>query len=105
MTMFQKRVKELMERDNISQRKLAELSKISESSISRYLSGELTPRTDILINISKVFGVTTSYLVGEDNNQNSNDAYEETYYVVNRNKSKLSEQQKTELMKILFGGK
>lgn len=102
---FKERVKELMERDNISQRELASLSGISESSISRYLSGDLKPRMDILTNIAKVFGVSSSYLVGEEDETNNSNVYEETLCVVTRNKSKLNDQQKMEIIKILFGGK
>lgn len=106
MSVFTKKVKELMDDKKISQKDLASLSGISESSISRYLSGSLKPRMDILANIAKVFGVSTSYLLGEDVNQiNKGNAYEETICVVTRNKSKLSDQQKAELIKILFGGK
>lgn len=60
---------------------------------------------DILANIAKVFGVPTSYLLGEDELVNNVDSYEETLCVVMRNKSKLNDQQKTELIKLLFGGK
>ncbi len=105
MKEFQNRVKKLMERDNLSQRELAVRSGISESSISRYLSGELKPRMDILANIAKVFGVTTSYLMGEERISKDIDAYEETLCVVTRNKTKLNDQQKAKLVKILFGGK
>ena len=106
MSEFIKRVKELMERDHISQKELAKLSGISESSISRYLSGSKEPRMDILTNISKVFNVTTSYLLGEiENAPQFFDAYEETLAVVMRNKKKLDDQQKAELIKVLFGGK
>ena len=105
MNEFQNRVKKLMERDGISQRELAAQSGISESSISRYLSGELQPRMDILTNIAKVFGVTSSYLLGEEENLKEVDAFDETMCVVTRNKSKLNDQQKAELIKILFGGK
>jgi len=105
MQEFQIRVKKLMNEKNISQRELANLSGISESSISRYLSGDLKPRMDILSNISKVFGVSSSYLLGEEEIKLKADAYEETLCVVTRNKAKLTEQQKTEIIKILFGGK
>lgn len=105
MKKFDERVKELMIRDNLSQKELAKLSGISESSISRYLSGELKPRMDILTNIAKVFNVSSSYLVGEDDQLNNVDAFEETLCVVTRNKSKMSDQQKAEIVKILFGGK
>ena len=106
MSEFTERVKELMERDHISQKELAKLSGISESSISRYLSGSKEPRMDILSNIAKVFGVTTSYLLGEiEGEPQFTDAYEETLAVVMRNKKKLDDQQKAELIKVLFGGK
>lgn len=105
MSEFQKRVKELMERDSISQKELSNLSGISESSVSRYLSGDMKPRMDILANIAKAFGVTTSYLLGEDNTTKVADAYQETLCVVTRNKAKLDDKQKAELIKILFGGK
>lgn len=105
MNEFKERVKTLMERDGISQKELANLSGISEASVSRYLSGDLKPRMDILTNIAKVFNVTTSYLVGEDDNLRESNAYEETLCVVTRNKSKLNDEQKAELIKVLFGGK
>lgn len=105
MKEFKERVKRLMERDNISQKELAKLSGISEASVSRYLSGDLRPRMDILANIAKVFNVSTSYLVGEMDNAVQPDAYEETLCVVTRNKSKLDDAQKAEIIKVLFGGK
>lgn len=105
MKEFRERVKCLMKRDDISQKELAKLSGISEASVSRYLSGDLRPRMDILANIAKVFNVSTSYLVGEDDNAIQSNAYEETLCVVTRNKSKLDDAQKAEIIKVLFGGK
>ena len=95
-----------MRKEGISQKELAKISGISESSISRYLSGELEPRLDILSNISRALGTTVSFLVGEDNDSLTKQApFDETLSVVTRNKSKLSDKQKAELTKILFGGK
>ena len=105
MSVFTERLNEFMNRDSLSQKKLAELSGISESSISRYVSGSLEPRMDILTNIAKAFGVSTSYLTGEDATSDNNDPYKETICIVTRNKSKLTDEQKAELIKILFGGK
>lgn len=85
---------------------MSTLSGISESSICRYLSGSSEPRLDIVTNIAKVFNTTTSYLLGEDNCSPKHlDAYEETLTIVMRNKKKLNDQQKAELVKALFGGK
>lgn len=106
MSEFTIRVKELMERSQLSQKDLARLSGISESSISRYLSGSKEPRMDILTNIAKALNTSTSYLLGEDGTVlKFDDAYEETLAVVMRNKKKLDAQQKAELIKILFGEK
>ena len=106
MTEFTRRTKQLMKDNGISQKELAALSGISESSISRYLSGELEPRMDILSNIARVLGTTSSYLLGEDGRLVSEQApFAETVCVVTRNKSKLTDQEKAELIKILFGGK
>lgn len=102
---FKERVKSLMDYNKLSQKELANLSGISEASISRYLSGDLKPRMDILTNIAKVLNVSVAYLIGEDEKKSESDAYEETLCVVTRNKSKLDDAQKAELIKILFGGK
>lgn len=106
MSEFTKLVKDLMDRDKLSQKELANLTGISESSISRYISGALKPRMDVLAKISKVFGVSTSYLIGEERNEYiPHDAFEETLCIVTRNKSKLDDNQKAEIIKVLFGGK
>ncbi len=105
MSTFTDRVKELMKRDKISQKQLSQLSGISESSISRYISGSFEPRMDVLSNIAKVFNVTTSYLLGEESTLKEKNAYEETVCVVTRNQSQLTDQQKADLIKVLFKGK
>lgn len=105
MSTFSNKVKELMIRDNISQKELSALSKISESSISRYLSDSLEPRLDVITNIAKVFNVPISYLMEEGDGLKIVNAFDETLCVVTRNKEKLTDQQKAELIKILFGNK
>lgn len=105
MEIFCERIRELMDRDGISQKELANLSGVSEASLSRYLSGSLEPRIDILRNIAKVFNVSISYLTGENKEDNNENPYRETLCVVTRNKSKLTDEEKTELIRVLFGGK
>lgn len=105
MTNFIERVQKLMERDNISQKQLSVLSHISEPSLSRYLSGKTEPRMDIVVNIARVFGVPSSYLLGETDSLESEDVFEETYRIVARNKSKLDDRQKAAIIKMLFGEK
>lgn len=102
MDKFIGRVQQLMERDKISQKQLSELSHISEPSISRYLSGKIEPRMDIVVNIAKVFDVPSSYLLGETDSVKSGDVFEETYKIVARNRSKLDDGQKAAIIKALF---
>ena len=106
MSKFTERTKGLMTEKSVTQKELAKVTGISESSISRYLSGELNPRMDILSNISRALGTTVSYLMGEDGKPNATqNPFTETLCVVTRNKSKLSDKEKAELIKVLFGGK
>jgi len=104
MKLFVKRVQELMRKDKISQKELSTLSGISESSISRYLSGSIEPRMDIVINIAKVFNVPVNYFLDENSCKAQNiDAYKETISIVTRNKTKLNDKEKAEIIKALFG--
>ena len=106
MSKFTERTKGLMTEKSVTQKELAKVTGISESSISRYLSGELEPRMDILSNISRALGTTVSYLMGEDGKPSATqNPFTETLCVITRNKSKLSDKEKAELIKVLFGGK
>ena len=100
---FGEKVKKLMDEAGMSQKTLARESGISESSICRYLSGELKPRMDVASNIAKALGVTTSYLLGEEEGLPARDSFKETVSIVTRNRKKLSAAQKAEIIKILFG--
>lgn len=105
MSLFTERLKKLMNENNVSQKDLAIKSKISEASISRYLNGTLEPRIDILVNISKVFGVKTSYLLGEDYIEDNLTPIEQVCTVVTRNKNKLNAEEKAKIVQVLFGEK
>ena len=61
---FVKRLQQLLEKNDISQRELAKKVGVSEVTISRYMSGERNPRIEIARKIAEVFGVTTDYLLG-----------------------------------------
>ena len=68
--MFREKVKELMNQESITQKQLSELSGITEASISRYLTGERTPRIDIIINFAKALKVDPDYLIRNDEELN-----------------------------------
>ncbi len=103
MSIFQERVKELMIRENINQKELSKQSGISEASLSRYLKGTTTPRMDVLINIANVFKVDVNTLTDPTILQlNGNSAFEQTYSLVTRNKSKLTDDQKKKIIMALI---
>ena len=62
---WQEKVKNVMKEKNITQKQLSKLSGIAESSISRYLNGEKSVRTDIIINFAKALDVTADYLLSD----------------------------------------
>ena len=101
---FISRTNELLKQKGLSQKQLAKMSNITESSLSRYLSGILVPRIDVIRNIALALGVSVSYLVGDTYDSSLLvSPYQETYRVVARNKSNLSDEEKIELIKLLFG--
>lgn len=106
MESFGERVTNLLREKRMTQKDLAKLSNITEASLSRYISGILTPRIDVINNIAIALDVSPSYLLGEiDQIKRNESAYQETYRVVARNKGSLTKEEKTELIELLFGGK
>lgn len=104
MSVFQERIKELMIRQNINQKQLSALSGVSEASLSRYLKGTSKPRIDVLVNIANAFQVDVNTLTEPTNSQLSgNEAFEQTYSLVTRNKAKLTEDQKSKIIMALIG--
>ena len=102
---FEEKVKDLMNSSGMSQKELSKKSKVSEASLSRYLSGSLKPRIDVISNIARVFCLTASDLIQSDDNlKNDFNVYDETISVVTRNRKKLTNEEKAEIVKALFGG-
>ncbi|MBO8427170.1 MAG: helix-turn-helix transcriptional regulator [Firmicutes bacterium] len=94
------RIKFCMKEKNINQKQLSLLTNITESSISKYLNDERTPRIDVLVNIAKALGVTTDYLLGEEKKENLNLA--NIKLVLARGKKSLTEEEKIELIKFIL---
>lgn len=61
---FPERLKELRIEKNLSQRALAKDLGVSQAAVARWESGLQTPNIDILILVSKYFGVTADFLIG-----------------------------------------
>ena len=99
---WQEKVKELMKNQGINQKKLSQLSGITEASISRYLKGERTARLDIIINFAKALNVTTDYLLNDDEETDLK-PYQEIATAIARNGNSLTAEEKNQLIALILG--
>lgn len=95
---FAGRVKELMEKNRYSQKKLCELCGITEAAFSRYMTSDRLPKTEILANIANILHTTSDYLTGNDTNY----GYEQLEVLLASSKDNLSLNQKKKLVEILM---
>lgn len=68
MLLLPQRIKELRKNRRLSQLALGEVVGVTQQSIARWESGQVTPGADILYELSKYFGVSSDYLLGFTNN-------------------------------------
>ena len=96
--MFKEKIKELMNSRNVSQRELANAINITESAMSRYISGERKPRVDILTKLARYFDVSIEELIGVENEISD---FMELRGLVARSASSLTNDEIKELLNIL----
>lgn len=70
MEKFIKRLTELLEKNNMSQRELSQKIYVQEATISRYIHGERNPTSEILSRIADALNTTSDYLLGKTENAN-----------------------------------
>lgn len=99
---WQEKVKMLMEQQGLTQKKLSQLSGITEPSVSRYLKGEREARLDVILNFAKALGVTTEYLLNEDG-QTELEPYTEIATAIARNGGLLTAEEKNRLIALILG--
>ena len=98
---WDEKVKMLMKKIGINQKQLSLLSGITESSISRYLSGGKTPRMDIIVNVARALGVSPDYFLEEEDRCES--AYTAISTAIARKGSELTPEEKNKLILLLLG--
>lgn len=64
--LFQRRLKEAMKREKVTQKALAEKVGVAQSAISAYLNGQRYPKIKTLREIARVLSVEPTYLLGMD---------------------------------------
>ncbi len=83
--MFSEKLKALRTAKKMSQKDLADKLGVAKSVVSFYESGDRSPSYDILIKISRIFNVTTDYLLGIERERmlDVSDLSEDSIAVVN----------------------
>lgn len=111
---FIKRLMELMENTDMTQIELANKIGTTNVTISRYMSGERSPRIEIVAEIAKVFNVSIDYLLGLPTGKNKrfieNESMVDLYKIINHlgflnDEHKLNKDQITLIRKLLDANK
>lgn len=94
-------IAKLLSEQNMTQKELAQLTGMTESTISHYMKGDRVPRGVNLVKIAKALGTTTDYLLETEENVNEGDSFETVKTLIARNASNFTEAEKIELVGIL----
>ncbi|EJV75613.1 transcriptional regulator [Bacillus mycoides] len=71
--MFGQRLKELRSKKNISATALGKVLGIAQTTISNWENSGAEPNYEMLVKISRFFGVSVDYLIGNDHDSNKNE--------------------------------
>lgn len=86
---FNNRLKELREEKGLTQKELSKLISASQSKIAMWETGNRDPNSEDIIFLSKLFDVTTDYILGCDNEKKSSSKKENSIFQTNHsNKEK-----------------
>ncbi|MCF2681856.1 helix-turn-helix domain-containing protein [Faecalicatena contorta] len=95
------RITALLSRLNMSQKELSVATGITESAISHYVKGDRVPRGVNLMKIAKALDTTVDYLLGNAEDDREKDL-KEAKTLIARNASKMTKEEKMELVSILL---
>lgn len=99
------KIKELLQIRGITQKELADMTGITESSISHYVKGDRVPRGANLFKIAKALNTTTDELLKGDEDLENKDELAYAKTVIARNASQMSIEEKLELVKLLMNAR
>lgn len=94
------RIKMMMNEKGLTQKELSLKANITEASMSKYLSGDRTPRIDVIVNIANALGVSVDSLLGGTATQIN--SLSEAKLVLARGKDNLTNDDKKELIKFIL---
>ena len=96
------RISELLTKNGLTQRELAEMVGVTEVSMSRYIRGDRAPKGPILANIAIALHTTSDYLLGQEVEEDPELVYYRTQRAIARNVNNWSNKQKADLVNALF---
>ncbi len=99
-----KNIKKELENKQMSQKQLCQITGISESAMSKYLSGKKEPRSDMLSKIARTLDVSMYQLLGIQEKEGTTFDICKTALLA-RSGSELSNDEKKELIDLIFGHK
>lgn len=102
-TEFADRLRKLMNESHIMQKELAQRARITEAALSRYLNDGRIPRIDVVANLATVLNTTTDYLLGRTERAEEDRDFFGIKRLVARSAKSMSQDEKLELINILFG--
>lgn len=83
----------------LTQKELARRCALTEASLSRYLSGERIPHTDVIGRLAAALGTTSDHLLGIE--KDPPNAYIELSTIIQERKKELSGEEKMRLITLL----
>lgn len=94
------RIAETLQKRGMTQKDLAVRIGVTEAAMSRYISGDREPKPELLANIATALHTTSDFLLGIETEEYSHSRIRR---MIARNASKMTEQEKRELINALFG--
>ncbi len=94
------RIAETLQKRKMTQKELAIRIGVTEGVVSRYISGDREPKPEMLANIATALHTTSDFLLGIENEEYN---HSRVRRMIARNSSQMTEQEKRELIKALFG--
>lgn len=102
MNNFSERLRDLLNKQGMTQRKLAEEVGCTEAAISHYVKGDRVPRARVLARIAATLQTTSDYLM-EGILQDTESELGYAKKLLARNAEKMSREDKLEIINILMG--
>ena len=99
---FSQRLAQLIKKQHVTQKELAEKAEVTEAAMSHYIKGDRTPRSAVLARIASALGTTSDYLM-QGPSQNHIDEIGYAKRLIARNVDQMTNAEKREIISILLG--